>query len=217
MMFVPAIFKTMALGLLFAVLAAASPLHAKTIQIVVLGDSLAAGYRLAPEEAFPVQLEAALKARGHDVAIVNAGVSGDTATGGLARLSWAVPTGTDAVILELGANDALRGIQPEKTYAALARIVAELKRRHIDVLITGMRAPPNMGEEYVQVFNRIYPFLAEYHKLPLYPFFLEGVAAKPELNQGDGIHPTARGISIIVERITPFVEELIEKVKSGRG
>ena len=217
MMILNTIFKTVAASLIVALLCGTGILRAETVHIVALGDSLTAGYKLNPDEAFPVQLEAALKKRGHDVKIANAGVSGDTASGGLERLSWAVPTGTDVVILELGANDALRGIQPEKTYEALTKIVATLKKRHIKVLIAGMKAPPNMGKDYVPVFNRIYPFLSEYHAIPLYPFFLDGVAANPELNQRDGIHPTARGISIIVERITPFVEDLIKKVQAGQG
>ena len=217
MMSVHTQFKRLAASFIFVMLALATPAAAETVHIVALGDSLTAGYRLEPGEAFPDQLERALNVRGHDVRVSNAGVSGDTASGGLARLSWSVPSGTDAVILALGANDALRGVKPEKTYEALAKIVAALKRRHIKVLIAGMKAPPNMGREYVQVFDRIYPFLSEYHKLPLYPFFLDGVVAQPHLNQRDGIHPTAEGIGVIVERITPFVEDLIQQVRSGKS
>ena len=210
-------FKSWAASFILVMLAIAAPASAETVHIVALGDSLTAGYRLEPGEAFPDQLESALRARGHDVSISNAGVSGDTASGGLARLSWSVPSGTDAVILELGANDALRGVKPEETYEALTKIVAELKRRHIKVLIAGMKAPPNMGKAYVQVFNRIYPFLSEYHGQPLYPFFLDGVAAQPHLNQRDGIHPTAEGVGVIVERITPYVENLIAQVRASRS
>ncbi len=217
MMFRNLIFKFVTIISLCAFLASAEQALAKTLKIVALGDSLTAGYRLDPGQAFPEQLQRALRERGHDVAVINAGVSGDTASGGLERLSWAVPTGTDAVILELGANDALRGVQPEKTYEALTRIVADLKKRHIKVLIAGMKAPPNMGKDYVPVFNRIYPFLSEYHGVPLYPFFLDGVAADASLNQPDGIHPTAKGIAVIVERILPYVERLIEQVRAGQG
>lgn len=217
MMLLNRIFKTLTFCVVLFVMHGASVSQAETVHIVALGDSLTAGYRLKPEQAFPAQLERALRDKGHDVKIANAGVSGDTASAGLERLSWAVPTGTDAVIVQLGANDALRGIQPEKTYEALTRIVAELKSRHIKVLIAGMKAPPNMGNDFVPVFNRIYSYLSEHHGVPLYPFFLEGVAAKPELNQADGIHPTAMGISIIVRNITPYVEDLIEQVQASKG
>jgi acyl-CoA thioesterase-1 len=217
MMPVNRFFKTLAACLTLTVMLGSMIARADTVHIVALGDSLTAGYRLPAEQAFPAQLERALRDKGHDVKIANAGVSGDTASAGLERLSWAVPTGTDAVILQLGANDALRGIQPEKTYEALTLIIAELKRRHIKVLIAGMKAPPNMGKDFVPVFNRIYSFLSEYHNVPLYPFFLEGVAAKPELNQADGIHPTAMGISIIVRQITPHVEDLIKLVQAGKS
>ena len=217
MMLVNRFFKTLAASLALFVVLGASHSRAETVHIVALGDSLTAGYRLPADQAFPAQLERALRDKGHDVKIANAGVSGDTASAGLERVSWAVPTGTDAVIVQLGANDALRGIQPEKTYEALTRIVADLKRRHIKVLIAGMKAPPNMGNDFVPVFNRIYSFLAEHHGVPLYPFFLEGVAAKPELNQADGIHPTALGISVIVRGITPYVEDLIKRVQAGKS
>jgi acyl-CoA thioesterase-1 len=176
---------------------------------VALGDSLTAGYGLDAEASFPVRLEAALKARGHDVAVINAGVSGDTSRGGLERLDWAVPDGTDAVIVELGANDALRGIEPDVTRANLEGILERLAERDIAVLIAGMRAPPNLGEDYAAAFNAIYPDLARRFDVPLYPFFLEGVAAQGKLNQSDGMHPNEAGVEAIVERIIEPVEALI--------
>ena len=199
--------------------ALAAPAMADPIRIVALGDSLTAGYGLAADEAFPARLEAALKARGYDLVIVNAGVSGDTASDGLARLDWSVGPDADAVIVELGANDALRGVDPAITRKAMGDIMARLDERGIPVLLAGMRAPPNLGHDYVQAFEPIYSDLAESHGALLYPFFLDGVAARPGLNQADGIHPTADGVDIIVERILPSVEELIERVgeetKSG--
>lgn len=190
---------------------------AEPVRIVVLGDSLTTGYQLDAKHAFPVQLQLALRDRGHDVIVANAGVSGDTASGGLARLDWSVPEGTHAVILELGANDALRGIDPVKTYSALTKIVARLKERGIAVLIAGMKAPRNFGKDYVKTFDRIYPYLAEHHNVLLYPFFLDGVAGVAGLNQSDGIHPTAQGITEIVRRIVPSVESLIGLVRPAAG
>jgi acyl-CoA thioesterase-1 len=187
------------------------------VRIVALGDSLTAGFGIAREAAFPARLEAALKARGHAVQIVNAGVSGDTASGGLARLDWSVPDGTDAVIVELGANDALRGIDPAVTRAALRQILQRLDGRRIAVLLAGMQAPPNMGADYVRAFDAIFPDLAAAHDVVFYPFFLDGVAADRALNQPDGLHPTPAGIDAIVRRILPKAEELIARVKARRG
>ena len=186
----------------------------RTIKIVAFGDSLSAGYQLPADAAFPAQLERALKAKGLAVDVVNAGVSGDTSSGGLARLDWSVPDGTDAVILELGANDMLRGIEPKVTRAALAEIVQRLKARHIEVLLCGMRAQPNFGPEYVTAFDAIYPDLAKASDLLLYPFFLEGVIGNRLLNQGDGLHPTAAGVAKIVSGIMPQVEALLARVKA---
>ncbi|MEM1038182.1 MAG: arylesterase [Pseudomonadota bacterium] len=182
-------------------------------QIVVLGDSLVAGYQLAAEEAFPVRLQKALDARGVSALIIGAGVSGDTTSGGLARLNWSVPEDADGVLLELGANDALRGLPPETTRANLDAMISQLKARNVDVLLTGMMAPPNLGEDYAKMFNPIYADLAEKHELLLYPFFLEGVAANPKLNLEDGIHPTAEGIDIIVARMLPLVEQFVETLR----
>jgi acyl-CoA thioesterase-1 len=189
----------------------------KPVKIVVLGDSLTAGYGLPVQSAFPTKLAAALKAKGVAVEIANAGVSGDTASGGLARLDWSVPDGTDAVIVELGANDALRGIDPKITKTALDSILSKLKARHIAVLLAGMLAPPNMGVEYGRDFNAIYPALAKTYDAIYYPFFLDGVAANPKLDQADGMHPNAQGVDVIVARIMPKVEELIARVKAARG
>jgi acyl-CoA thioesterase-1 len=190
---------------------------AAPIKIVALGDSLTAGYMLQPSEAFPVQLQAALKAKGHDVEIVNAGVSGDTAAAGLERFDWAVPDGIAAAIVELGANDALRGIDPKQTRASLEGILDRLKARNIDVLLAGMRAPTNWGEDYRAAFDAIYPDLAQRHGSLLYPFFLDGVATDTKLNMGDGLHPTAAGVAEIVHRILPKVEELIARVRARRA
>lgn len=187
----------------------------RPVKIVALGDSLMAGYQLPESAAFPAQLERALKARGVAAEVVNAGVSGDTSSGGLARLDWSVPQGTDAVILELGANDMLRGLDPKVTRAALDEIIGKLKARGIAVLLCGMRAPPNLGPDYARAFDAIYPELAAQHGVLFYPFFLEGVAAELGLNQRDGMHPTADGIAAIVTRIGPNVEELIRRVRSG--
>ncbi len=191
--------------------------QARPVTIVALGDSLTAGYGLGPAEAFPVRLEAALKAKGHAVTVQNAGVSGDTSAGGLERLDWAVGEGVDAVILELGANDALRGIDPAVTRRNLDTIIGRLKERGITVLLTGMLAPPNMGSAFAAAFNPIFPELAAKHGVLFDPFFLEGVAADAALNLSDGMHPNARGVEAVVRRILPKVEELIAEVRSRRG
>jgi acyl-CoA thioesterase-1 len=188
----------------------------RPLTIVAFGDSLTAGYGLPAGDAFPAQLQRALTAKGITVTVVNAGVSGDTSTGGLARLDWSVPDGTDAVILELGANDALRGLNPAITRKALDAILHRLTERKIPVLLCGMIAPPNMGAEYGQTFNAIFPELAATDGAILYPFFLTGVAADPKLNQQDGIHPTAAGVGVIVTHIIPQVEELIARVLDTR-
>lgn len=189
----------------------------RPVNIVVLGDSLSAGLGLRAEDAFPAKLARALAAKAVSVSITNAGVSGDTASGGADRLDWSVPSGTDAVIVELGANDALRGIDPRLTKNALDTILRRLADRHIPVLLAGMRAPPNMGPDYSHEFDVIYPALASTHPVVFYPFFLDGVAADSKLNQGDGIHPNAAGVDVIVARILPKVEELIAKARGARS
>jgi acyl-CoA thioesterase-1 len=181
------------------------------IRLVALGDSLSAGYNLPQEAAFPVALERALKAKGYKVEIVNAGVSGDTSSGGLDRLDWSVPDGTDGVILELGANDMLRGLDPAGTRKNVEAIVERLKSRNIPVMLAGMYASRNLGPEYVQKFDSIYPDIAKKHDLVLYPFFLDGVAGDRSLNLPDGMHPTAKGVEIIVERILPSVESFLAR------
>jgi acyl-CoA thioesterase I len=183
------------------------------IKLVALGDSLTAGYNLPASAAFPVKLERALRAKGHVVEVANAGVSGDTASGGLARLDWSVPDGTAGVIVELGANDMLRGIDPKVTQRALDEIVRRLTERRIVVLIAGMRAIPNLGITFAGGFEPIYPELASKYDALLYPFFLDGVAGDAKLNQRDGLHPTAAGVDVIVSGILPKAEELIARVR----
>lgn len=190
--------------------AAASP---RPTRIVVLGDSLVAGFQLKSADAFPAQLERALKARGHDVEIINAGVSGDTTAGGLERLKWAIAPETDAVILELGGNDALRGLAPAQAKSNLDKIIVELKATGAEVLLAGMLAPRNLGADYSAAFDAIYPELANKHGLILYPFFLDGIAMKAQFNLADGIHPNSSGVAEIARRILPAVEQLIERVR----
>ncbi|MET4391091.1 acyl-CoA thioesterase-1 [Bradyrhizobium sp. F1.4.3] len=189
---------------------------AKPIKLVVLGDSLSAGLGLPAQEAFPAKLQKSLQAKGIAVDMINAGVSGDTASGGRDRLDWSVPEGTEGVIVELGANDALRGIDPDLTRTALTDIVAQLKARRISVMLSGMVAPPNYGADYAARFNSIYPDLAKKFDVPLYPFFLDGVAADAKLNQADGIHPTAAGVDIIVNNMMPTVEAFLRTIGEQR-
>lgn len=183
---------------------------AKPVRLAVLGDSLTAGFGLAASDAFPAKLQKALRDKGIAVDILNAGVSGDTTSGGLARLDWSIPQGTEAVIVELGANDALRGVDPAVTRAALEGILTRLKARNIAVLLCGMYAPPNYGADYTARFNRIYPDLAKAHGVALYPFFLDGVTTVASLTQSDGLHPTAAGIDVVVQRILPTVEAFLK-------
>ncbi len=187
--------------------------EAPPIRLVVLGDSLSAGLGLSASNAFPAKLQKALQDKGIAVDIGNAGVSGDTASGGRDRLDWSVPEGTQGVILELGANDALRGTDPAVTKAALSDILTRLKSRGVAVLLCGMLAPPNYGKDYADRFNAIYPELSKSFGVPLYPFFLDGVAADAKLNQADGIHPTPAGVDIIVTNILPTVEAFLGTIK----
>jgi acyl-CoA thioesterase-1 len=190
---------------------------AKPIKMVVLGDSLSAGYGLAGTAAFPMRLQKALEAKGIKVDMINAGVSGDTSSGGRDRLDWSIPEGTEAVIVELGANDALRGTDPAVTRAALSDILSRLKARGIAVLLCGMLAPPNYGSDYAARFNAIYPELSKSFGVPLYPFFLDGVAADAKLNQADGMHPTADGVDTIVKNILPTVEAFLGTISGQRS
>jgi acyl-CoA thioesterase-1 len=207
-------FMTIIFACAAALAAMIAPLDAplaqpKPIRLVAFGDSLTAGYGLPQEAAFPAVLERALKAKGYKVEITNAGVSGDTATAGLDRLDWSIPDGTDGVIVELGANDMLRGVDPAVPRRAIETIVTRLKARGIPVMLAGMYASRNLGPDYIQKFDGLYQDIANRHGLVLYPFFLDGVAGERSLNLQDGIHPTAKGVEIIVARILPTVEKFL--------
>lgn len=202
-----------AVGMLLASGLPGHEAEAGTPVIVALGDSLTAGFGLPQDKAFPAQLEKALKARGQDVKVVNAGVSGDTAAAGLARLDWALPQDASAVIIELGANDALQGLDPAATKATLEKIIADLKGRGLPILLAGMEAPRNLGKDYVEQFRAMYADLAQRYDLILYPFFLDGVALDDGYLLDDGLHPNAAGVERIVEGILPKVEELLAKTK----
>lgn len=205
--------------LMIALMTVANPAWAeatKPVKLVVLGDSLSAGLGLPAQDAFPAKLQKALQAKGIAVDMINAGVSGDTSSGGRDRLDWSVPDGTEGVIIELGANDAMRGIDPDLTRAALTDIVGRLKARKIAVMLCGMLAPPNFGADYGARFNSIYPDLAKQFDVPLYPFFLDGVAADAKLNQADGIHPTAEGVDIVVNNMLPTVEAFVRTIGEQR-
>ena len=197
--------------LLMGIALVTSP-QAHAVRILALGDSLTAGYRLPLEKAFPAQLQAVLRLKYGDIEVLNGGLSGDTTAGGLSRLEWALADKPDAVIIELGANDALRGLPTETTRANLDAILERLMRDDTPVLLTGMLAPPNMGPDYANAFNAIFPDLAKKYQTVFYPFFLDGVAANPDLNMADGMHPTAEGVAIIVDNILPSVYKLLNKL-----
>ncbi len=197
-------------------LVAAFGADARTVHLVGLGDSLMAGYQLAQSDAFPARLQAALEAKGRDVEIANAGVSGDTTSDGLARLSWSVPDGTDGVLLELGSNDALRGIAPAKTRANLVEAIERMQARGIQVLLVGMLAPPNMGQDYTRTFDAIFPDLAKRYGLVFYPFFLDGVATHPDRQLSDGMHPNADGTAVMAKRFLPYAERLIDRIEGAK-
>ncbi|MBC7282429.1 arylesterase [Hoeflea sp.] len=210
-------FKGLAIALFLALGGAAVPGQAfaeAPVKIIGFGDSLMAGYQLQSDEGFPARLEAALKARGHDVAIADAGVSGDTTSGGLARLDWSIPDGADGVILELGANDALRGLPPEQTRDNLEAMIVRLQERGIEVMLAGMLAPPNLGADYEAAFNAIYPELAARYDLLLYPFFLDGVTGVPGMTLSDGMHPNAKGINQMADGMLPVAEQFVERIKA---
>jgi acyl-CoA thioesterase-1 len=202
-----------ALACLFLMINAAA---AQTVTLLALGDSLTAGYGLQPSDAFPVKLEAALQARGHDVKVINGGIAGDTALDGASRVDWALSEEVDAVIVEFGANDALRGLPVPQAEQALDQLLTKLAERKLPVLLAGMRAPPNLGPDYQAAFDGMYPRLAEKHGSLLYPFFLDGVAAETKLNQADGMHPNPAGVDVIVSRILPSVERLLEQVAAKK-
>ncbi|WP_375338314.1 arylesterase [Chelatococcus sambhunathii] len=205
----------LALSALAGVMGARSARAADPVRLVALGDSLTAGFGVGPKDAFPAKLEAALKAKGRNVAISNAGVSGDTSTGGADRLDWSVPDGTDGVIVELGANDMLRGLDPEVTRKAIGRILDGLNARNIPVLLTGMRAAPNLGPDFGERYEAVFTDYAKERGLDFYPFFLDGVAGDRALNQQDGIHPNPRGVDVIVEKILPTVERFLDRIEAG--
>lgn len=209
------------LMLLVLAISGVQPLQANNtaesaLRLLVLGDSLSAGYGLKQEDSFPSQLEEAINGAGYNVRVINAGVSGDTSAGGLSRLEWALSDRPQIVLVELGGNDALRGLPPAQTYANLDSIIARLENSAIGVILAGMRAPRNLGEDYTTEFDAIYPRLAGKYDLAFYPFFLDGVALDPALNQADGIHPNAAGIEEIVRRILPLLETELEKTTTNR-
>lgn len=199
-------------SLAITALLSAGDVRAEPVKLVGFGDSLMAGYQLPAADAFPVKLEKALRENGYEIEIANAGVSGDTSSGGLARLDWSIPEGTQGVILELGANDALRGIPPEETEKNLDAMLTRLKERGIAVLLAGMLAPPNMGSEYGERFNGIYQRMAEKHGVALYPFFLDGVVTKANLQLEDGMHPNSEGVDVMVATILPAAEAFIKSI-----
>ncbi len=204
---------TNALALLLLLFCAATA-NARPVRVLILGDSLTAGYGLAAPDGFQAQMLAALKAHGHDVAFVDAAVSGDTSAGGRARLDWAVGDGVDAAFVELGANDGLRGLPPKDLQANLTAILDALAARHLPILFSGMLAPPNLGADYGNAFKSVYDTLGQRPDLIFDPFYLVGVAAVPSLNQADGIHPNPAGVKIIVARLLPDMEKLIAMVPS---
>lgn len=202
------------LGIALAALLVSGAAQAKTKTILILGDSIAAGFGLPAEESFPSRLQAAMRSKGVDVKIINSGISGDTSAGGLKRLGWALASKPDYVIVELGGNDGLRGLDPKETRANLDAIITQLKARGVKVMLAGMYAPPNLGKKYEAEFNAIYPELAAKHSVAFYPFILEGVALRKELNQPDGIHPNRQGVTVLVDRLLPAVMKFIGASKS---
>lgn len=209
------LFKLTLIFILTAMPAFANSTVTDQVTILILGDSLTAGYGLEQENSFPVQLERSLRTSGYSVRVINAGVSGDTSAGGLSRLEWALDDQPHIVVVELGANDALRGLDPAQTYANLDQIIKRLKSSGCIVVLAGMRAPRNLGAEYYEEFDQIYPDLAKVYNLLFYPFFLEGVATDPDLNQTDGMHPNAAGVGLIVKGIQPLIIKALERVKES--
>ncbi|MEM7654358.1 MAG: arylesterase [Pseudomonadota bacterium] len=185
------------------------------VKLLALGDSLVAGYGLSEADSFTTKLQQALQNEGFNVSVINGGVSGDTSAGGLARMDWLLSDIPDAALIELGANDGLRGLDPRDTEKNIDQIVVNFQERGVPVMLAGMYAPPNLGEEYGRDFDQVFPKIAEQRSVPLYPFFLDGVAAVPELNQPDGIHPNADGVDVIIEKLLPSVVALLQTVESG--
>lgn len=207
-------FAALLAALLHLGMAAPNAMSAEPLKILALGDSLTSGYGLPPGEGFTDQLGQALKDQGVAVRVINGGVAGDTSADGLARLDWSLADDPDLVIVELGGNDALRALDPKSTEANLDKILTKLQQQHRAILLTGMLAPPNLGEDYAGRFNPIFPALAKQHEVTFYPFFLDGVAGNPSLVQPDGIHPTAQGVAIIVQRILPSLHEAIDAARN---
>ena len=207
--------RILLLVMLLPAMAVAADGSGTSLRILVLGDSLTAGYGLPADQAFPVQLELALRKAGYNVSVFNGGVSGDTSAGGLARLDWALTDQPQLVIIELGANDALRGLPPEQTRHNLDAIITRLKQQGIAVLLTGMLAPRNLGSDYYNKFDTLYPELAAKHGVAFYPFFLDGVATVPELNQADGMHPNVAGVRVIVRKLLPILEPLLDRLTAS--
>ena len=205
-------FKRM-LSMIAALLMASTTVDAATVKILALGTSLTQGLGVPPGLDLTAVLETRLKASGYDVKLINAGVSGDTSAGGLARLDWSLADHPQAAIIELGSNDALRGQSPSETEKNLAAILARLKSQHVSILLTGMKAPRNLGPEYAAQFDAIYPRLAREYGVLFYPFILDGVAANPKFNQADGIHPNPAGVKIIADRLLPYVKRLVLEAK----
>lgn len=185
-----------------------------TLRIVAMGDSLTAGLGVPEDQAYPAQLQDALRARGHDVEVINAGISGETSSGALSRLDWVLSLDPDIIILETGANDGLRGVDPSLTKGNIDRMLARLSQENVTVVLAGMQIVQNMGPAYVQEFMRMYPELAAQHDVVFVPFFLEGVGGNPSMNQPDGVHPTAEGYAVVVENMVPYVEEAIGRTVS---
>jgi acyl-CoA thioesterase-1 len=201
--------------MLVAATAAPAPGAPRSPQIVAFGDSITAGFGLAPDAALPARLQAKLHDQRVDARVVNAGVSGDTTAGGVARLAWTLADKPDVVILELGANDALRGINPATVRTNLETLIVKIQASGAKLLLLGMRAPPNWGEDYQRAFDRIYPELARAHDVPFLPFFLEGVAMDPSMNQADGLHPNEKGVAVMIDHIAPMVAKLLQKGEGG--
>ena len=200
----------------FCLAAGVAAAAAKPVRIIAFGDSLTAGYLLPDADGFAPKLQAALQAQGHDVEVINAGVSGDTTTGGLARVDWTFADGADAAILEFGANDMLRGIDPTIAEANIGKMLEALKARHVKVLLAGMRATPSLGKAYADAFDPIYPALAKRYDVPLYPFFLEGVLGDRDKHLADQLHPNVAGVDTIVTNILPSVDALLKSVDPKR-
>jgi acyl-CoA thioesterase-1 len=203
--------------ILIAALLLAAPAEAKVFHILALGSSLTQGYGLPPGTEFTVQMQAALKAAGIDAQIENAGVSGDTSAGGLSRLDWSLADHPDAAIIELGSNDMLRGVPPSETEKNLRAVLTTLQKDHVAVLLTGMKAQRNLGADYAGQFDAIYPRLAKDYNVVFYPFFLDGVAMNPKLNQADGMHPNPAGVKIVVARMLPYVKKMLAQAPTSLG